>query len=63
MKVQTWIHRYPAAELWETDSWYVKIRFNDRWNSREGWFKDKDECIALAQSIAAETGGTYEGEY
>ena len=62
IKVETWIHRYPAAELWETDSWFVKIRFNDKWVARDGWFKDEDSAIARAKSIADELDGTYEGQ-
>ena len=62
IKVQTWVHRYHAAELWETDSYFVKIKFNNRWTSREGFFNNHEEAQALAESIAAELGGTYRGD-
>ena len=61
IKVQTWVHRYAAAELWETDSYFVKIKFNERWTSREGFFDNPEEAESLAKSIAAELGGTYQG--
>ena len=62
IRVQTWVRRYAAAELWETDAYFVKIRFNDRWTSTDGFFDTHDEAQALAQAIAAELGGTYEGD-
>ena len=60
--VETWIHRYPAAGLWETNSWYVKIRFNGRWTAQEGWFKDRDAAVKLAREIAEELDGVYQGD-
>ena len=65
INVKTYIHRYPAAELWETCSWYVKIKFADRYVCgpiRDAWYKSPEEAKAKAKEIAEELGGTYEGE-
>lgn len=60
--VKTYIHRYPAAELWEKDRWYVRLLFANKYWAQDGWFDSKEEAIEFAKTTADDLGGTYEGE-
>lgn len=66
MRIETYVWRYPAAELWETCSWFAKINFiydeDNHWTATDKMFKDKKEAEMRAIQLAIWLEGAFVGQ-
>ena len=64
MEVKTFVYTYPpdGSGLSGADTYWVKIRFNDRWTATDSYYDVKYDALLRAEEIARDTGGKYAGE-